>query len=263
MTIVDSCRFTLSSPDLLRACACAHQFDPHMHDTFSVVVLIEGTASLQSRRWSKVAYPGDVFFFNPLEVHRGESSLDGPARYEVLYPSRRFVLNCLPAARYKSALPVVRTDILRRCAATDAFVDALFATASVPVETALCKLLQSCSFEPADFAASDLTAVRAVCQLIEKRYMGSIGTDMLARHAGLHVSHFIRMFHRLTGVAPQTYVRQVRIARARELICEGAELCDAAQSVGFCDQAHLTREFRKVYGIAPGRLARDLRAARG
>jgi AraC-like DNA-binding protein len=261
MTIVESCRFILESPDLLRARASARHFDLHMHDTFSVVVLIAGSASLQSSRWSKRAQAGDVFFFNPFEVHSG-GSLDQPARYEVLYPSRRFVLDCLSVGEGKSTFPLVRTDVLRRCVTTETFIDALSSTTSgaAPIETALRRLLRRCAFEPAGFAASGMTAVRAACQFIDERYMFALRTDMLARHVGLHKSHFIRIFHRATGIAPQTYVRQVRIARARDLICAGAELCEAAQSVGFCDQAHLTREFRKVYGIAPGRLSRDLRA---
>lgn len=260
MTIVESCRFILGSQDLLWARASARHFDLHMHDTLSVVVLIAGSASLQSKRWSKRAQAGDVFFFNPFEVHSG-GSLDQPARYEVLYPSPRFVLDCLSAGECKSS-PVVRTDILSRCVTTEAFVDTLSSRTSdaVAIETALRKLLQNCSFEPAGFSESGLTAVRAACQFIDERYMQAIGTDTLADLVGLHKSHFIRIFHRATGIAPQTYIRQVRIARARELICAGAELCDAAQLAGFCDQAHLTREFRKVYGIAPGRLSRDLRA---
>jgi AraC-like DNA-binding protein len=261
MTIVESCRFIPGSPDILRARASARHFDLHMHDTFSVVVLMEGSASLRSNRWSKTAQAGDVFFFNPFEVHSG-CSPDQPARYEVLYPSRRFVLDCLPVGEFRSSLPLVRTDVLHRCATTGTFVDALSNTtpSAETVETALRKLLQSCAFEPAGFAESGITAVRAACQFINQRYMCAIRTDMLANRVGLHKSHFVRIFHRATGIAPQTYVRQVRIAKARELICAGAELCEAAQSVGFCDQAHLTREFRKVYGVTPGRLSRDLRA---
>lgn len=261
MTIVESCRFIFGSPDLLRARASARHFDLHMHDTFSVIMLTGGSASLQSNRWSKRVQAGDVFFFNPFEVHSG-GSLEHPADYEVLYPSRRFISDCRSPAECKSIFPLFRTDVLRRSEATEAFVDALSTTTSgtAAVETALRKLLQSCSFEPAGLAANGMTAVRAACQFIDERYMCALRTDMLAHHVGLHKSHFIRIFHRATGIAPQTYVRQVRIARARELICAGAELCDTAQLVGFCDQAHLTREFRKVYGVAPGRLSRDLRA---
>lgn len=192
MTIVESCRFIPGSPDILRARASARHFDLHMHDTFSVVVLMEGSASLRSNRWSKRAQAGDVFFFNPFEVHSG-GSLDQPARYEVLYPSRRFVLDCLPAGEFRYSLPLVRTDVLRRCATTGAFVDGLSTTnpGAETVETALRKLLQSCAFEPAGFAESGISAVRAACQFINERYMCAIGTDMLANRVGLHKSHFV------------------------------------------------------------------------
>lgn len=259
MTIVETCSFAFGSPDLLRARACAHHFDLHMHDTFSVVVLVAGSASLRSLRWSNSAQAGDVFFFNPFEVHGG-GGLDELVQYEVLYPSRRFVADCLPGADRNSAFPFFRTDILRSCAATEALIDALSsATSDTRIETALHQVMQNCSFVPGGVSDSGMAAIRAACEFINQRYMHAIGTDALARHVRLHRSHFIRMFHRATGLAPQTYIRQLRIAKARELICDGAELCEVAQTVGFCDQAHLTREFKKVYGVPPGRLSRALR----
>lgn len=260
MTIVESCSFSLGSPSLLRARAAASRFDLHMHETFSIVALIEGSAWLRSKRWSKRAEAGDVFFFNPFEVHAG-GSLDQSVRYEVLYPTSRFVADCRPAA---NVFPLFRTDILQRCASTEAFIDTLSSsmTDSTQVETALGALLRHCSFEAAGLPAGSLVAVRAACELIGERYMHGVDTETLARHVGLHKSHFIRIFRHATGITPQTYLRQLRTAKARDLICEGTELCDAAQTVGFCDQAHMTREFKKVYGVPPGRLSRDLRATR-
>jgi AraC-like DNA-binding protein len=60
------------------------------------------------------------------------------------------------------------------------------------------------------------------------------------------------------GMAPQTYMRQVRVAKARELICEGSELSEVALMLDFSDQAHLSREFKKVFGVPPGALSRDI-----
>ncbi|MBD9541465.1 helix-turn-helix transcriptional regulator [Ensifer sp. ENS04] len=261
MTEVKSCFFSLPSPDLLRAQAFARQFDMHMHDTFSVVVLLEGAVSLRSTRWSETVRAGDVFMFNPLEVHSGVS-LEGWARYEVLYPSQRFVSDCFCAFKSPMDIPVARTELIRRSEVTYEFLDALSAapSATTSAETALCKLLRQCVFEPANYAANDLAVLRRACRLIEETYMFSIRTDMLAKHVGLHKSHFIRLFHRVAGITPETYLRQVRVAKARELICQGEALCQVAQSVGFFDQSHLHREFRKVYGVAPGRLARAVLA---
>jgi AraC-like DNA-binding protein len=107
-----------------------------------------------------------------------------------------------------------------------------------------------------------VTAVDEARRLIENLDRACLRTGALADAVRLHPSHFVRTFHRMTGVAPQTYVRQVRVGRARALICAGAALAEAALAAGFCDQAHLTREFRKVYGVAPGRLSRSARKSR-
>jgi AraC-like DNA-binding protein len=268
MNIVEACRFALESPDLLRARASAQHFDPHLHDTYSVVVLTKGSANLQSRRWNDAAHAGDVFLFNPFEVHAGEVQAGGNPRqlaeYDVLYPSVRFVSDCPAAAQGRSSYPVLRTSVLRRSETTQALIEALLATTTVgaAVENALRHVLQACAFESAGSASYGITAVRAACEVIHARFTNPLGTHELARHARLHESHFIRVFHRVTGLAPQGYIRQLRIARARELICAGAELIDVAQAAGFCDQAHLTREFKKAYGVTPGRLSRDLHRPR-
>jgi AraC-like DNA-binding protein len=61
-------------------------------------------------------------------------------------------------------------------------------------------------------------------------------------------------------MAPQKYIRQVRVAKSKELICEGLELADVAAMLDFCDQAHLSREFKKVFGVPPGALSRDVKS---
>jgi AraC-like DNA-binding protein len=259
MTTVASCKFSLERPDLLRAHASAYYFDPHLHDTFSVVILTKGCVSLESPRWRNIVYEGDVFLFNPFEVHAG-GSRQRVAEYDVLYPSTRFVTDSLGLPAERLGFPSFRTDVLRKCAKTQALLESLRTPdgASATVETALQSVLRECSLDPAGAPEKATRAVRVACQVIHDMYMKPIGTDVLAAYARLNKCHFIRVFHRVTGLAPQSYMRQVRLARARELICTGAELVEVAQSTGFSDQAHLTREFKKVHGVTPGCLSRDL-----
>jgi hypothetical protein len=61
MTRVTSCTFSLIAADLVQACASAHHFDPHLHGTFSIVILTKGRAWLRSARWTAIAEAGDVF----------------------------------------------------------------------------------------------------------------------------------------------------------------------------------------------------------
>jgi AraC-like DNA-binding protein len=263
MTVVETLHFSFKAPDLLTARGLACRFDRHMHDTWSVIALTRGSAVLQSWRWRGTVEAGDVFFFNPFEVHMGDS-VEHAVEYEVLYPSRRFMTDCCLPARGKAMFPMLLTGIVRRCAATEELLEALSSQtdAAARIEDSLRKVFERCTLDPAAPAADRIAAVDTACRIIGERYGAPLRTETLADLVGLHKSHFVRIFHRVTGIAPQTYLRQVRVAKARELICAGLGLSEAALAAGFCDQAHLNREFSKVYGVTPGRLSRDLHAAR-
>ncbi|WP_229796030.1 helix-turn-helix domain-containing protein [Saccharothrix coeruleofusca] len=250
--------FALQHVDLLRARAAAVDFDPHLHDTYSVVAVTSGTAHIRSSRWSGTVRAGDVFFFNPFEVHAG-SSAGGPARYDVLYPSETFLDSCTGPVR-PGEIRTTRTGVVTRSRTTRELVDALSAPIadSASIEESLRRLLRECSFSVESPALTPMSIARMACLLIRRGDARSTRTDDLARQIGVNPSHLARSFRRTIGVPPQTYARQVRVARARELICAGFGLNDVAQMVDFSDQPHLTREFKKVFGVPPGALSRGV-----
>ena len=67
-----------------------------------------------------------------------------------------------------------------------------------------------------------------------------------------HRTTLVKQFARRYGLPPQAWLRNWRVARARELLRGGLPLADAAHAVGFADQAHMTRVFKQVYGSTPG-----------
>ena len=58
------------------------------------------------------------------------------------------------------------------------------------------------------------------------------------------------------GISPHVYVTGRRLDAARARILEGQPLADVAASVGFYDQAHLTRRFKRFLGVTPGLFGR-------
>ncbi|HEX7301789.1 AraC family transcriptional regulator [Lentzea sp.] len=256
MTRVDSMTFALPRADLLRARAAAVDFDPHLHGTYSVVVVTGGSAHIRSSRWSRTVHTGDVFFFNPFEVHAGQSA-GSPAQYHVLYPSEAFLDSCTGTTR-PGEVRTIRTDVVTRGRTTRALVDALSAPVvdNASVEESLRQVLRECSYD-AD-SPTPASLARTVSRLLRQNDPRSTRTDDLAREIGVNPSHLARSFRQTIGIPPQTYARQVRVARARELICAGFELDDVAQMANFSDQPHLTREFKKVFGVPPGALSRGL-----
>lgn len=82
-----------------------------------------------------------------------------------------------------------------------------------------------------------------------------LSVQTLADACGLHPTTFIRRFKAAVGMTPGEYLRDRRVNGARRLIADGADLAEAAYTMGFADQAHLQRAFRARHAMTPGRFA--------
>jgi AraC-like DNA-binding protein len=83
----------------------------------------------------------------------------------------------------------------------------------------------------------------------------------LARRAGFSVPSFCRVFKRATGRSLLTYVRQLRIDRAKHLLATTAlPNTSVAEMSGFHSQHHFIRSFKKVMRSTPGEYRRAVSA---
>jgi AraC family transcriptional regulator len=79
-----------------------------------------------------------------------------------------------------------------------------------------------------------------------------IQVAQLAGVAGLSPSHFLRAFREATGKSPHSYLVELRVQRAEELILNSAMPLKAiAQQSGFCNQSHLTATMRRLRLTTP------------
>jgi len=76
----------------------------------------------------------------------------------------------------------------------------------------------------------------------------------MANEAGVHRVHLSRAFTRSFGVPPSVYRARCRIARSITAALHGEPLAMAAQSGGFADQAHFSRQTKRATGLPPRRL---------
>lgn len=84
--------------------------------------------------------------------------------------------------------------------------------------------------------------------------------DQLALIAGRHPTHLARAFREATGVSIGQYRRRRRVLNlALALRCTREPLAHLAQTHGYADQAHMTREFRRVAACTPADWRRQLR----
>ncbi len=101
-------------------------------------------------------------------------------------------------------------------------------------------------------------AVRKAQEWIHGRDGIGLTLGELAARAGLGKRTFQRRFFTATGMAPADYCRQVRAARARELLeASNAPIKVIAESLGYQEVPSFTRSFRRHTGQTPAAYRRQ------
>ena len=96
-------------------------------------------------------------------------------------------------------------------------------------------------------------AVRRAQQHVHLNDGQGISISSMAKVARLERRTFIRRFTAATSTSPAAYCREVRIARARELLESGVlPQKEIASRLGYTDVSTFARAFRRMQGIAPG-----------
>src|SRR6185312_17354616 len=213
-----------------------------------------------SGRGQVEAQSGDVITTNPGEVHDGRPRAAARAWRMLYFEPQWLVLFAGREDPIELTQPVIADAPLR------ASIECLFARlddwrrgagetiAELASEESLARML--------DTLLSRYAAKRRVCEVCgDMRRVRERLADESLRPPSLHelslmsgLSRYqvLRWFERAYGLPPHAWVLQQRAERARVLIRRGATPADAASTLGFSDQAHLTRVFARHFGFTPG-----------
>lgn len=94
--------------------------------------------------------------------------------------------------------------------------------------------------------------LRRALEFIEAHFDRPITLARLAAVVNLSPFHFHRQFKQSAGLTPRKYIYQLRIERAKTLLCDSdLPLADVAIQVGFADQSHFTVSFRRATSMTP------------
>ena len=94
---------------------------------------------------------------------------------------------------------------------------------------------------------------------LDTDYLRPFSLAKLAASVGVSPGHLLHSFSRTLGKPPRSYLIEVRVRRACELIAVGTPLKCVPAMVGFYDQAHMTRHFKPIMGVTPARYLFNLR----
>jgi AraC-like DNA-binding protein len=96
--------------------------------------------------------------------------------------------------------------------------------------------------------------VRAVSDYLRQHSSESVRLHDLVSFTGFTRSYLISAFHDATGMTPHRYLVALRLARASDLMMNGASATEAALASGFADQSHFSRWFHRVLETSPSSL---------
>ena len=248
--------------ELFRAEAIHYSYARHSHQSYSIGIIEAGIGGNYYQGTTYLAPPESVVFMNPEEAHTGYSAGDLPLTYRMLYPSVGLIQQIANEVRingfpyFKDA--VVRNKVLARNVLS----------LHVMLERSNDRLEQQIQFVEAlsnillAYADGKLRSirpdeehpsVRLIKEYLHDNLSSKISLEQLVKITNLNRSYLIRVFRKAMGMTPYTYLNQIRVEKAKQLLRQGMSIADAALVVGMSDQSHLTRHFKRIVGVTPGR----------
>jgi AraC-like DNA-binding protein len=104
-------------------------------------------------------------------------------------------------------------------------------------------------------------SLRRALAYVHRRYTDPLSVEEVAKAAGFAPTYFSKLFHRLHGTTFVTYVRELRVKRAQELLRDTSlDLDRIAELSGLSTRSYLTRVFKQVTGSTPTSHRRAVRA---
>ena len=253
----------LDALELLCGSNITHEYPPHVHEEYCVLLMLKGVEITVCRGESHIAFPGNLAFMNPDEVH---SSSSVGAEYRIIR-IRPALFNRIVS---ESAGPDAGTPHFDRLVVDDAQTFRLLLKLHRKLEQHSSSLEQESEFiSTIGLLVERLLAhhptvrplgkeprhVKTIRDYLKSHYAENVSLSQLTSMTNLSPFYLLRVFHNQVGFPPHEYQTQVRIAHARKLLLEGKPISHVALETGFCDQSHLSRNFKRIVGLTPGQFS--------
>ncbi|MFK2915160.1 AraC family ligand binding domain-containing protein [Pseudomonas sp. 3HC3] len=252
----------LGDVEMLHARYYQQRFAPHVHEGYVFTVIESGAQRFWHRGSEHLAPVGSMVLINPDELHTGATAHEAGWRYRGFYPEHERVTGVLDELELgRHGMPSFKDSVIHDPALAIAFsqlhqlseASASALQQQTAWRQAVLALVQrhgQCA-EPSVPGHEPLAVARAR-ELLESQLADPPSLETLAAAVNLSPFHFARVFRQATGLPPHAWLKQRRLARAREMLKHGLAASQVAFDLGFADQSHLSRQFKQAYGVTPG-----------
>lgn len=250
----------LGGLDLMLAQFVQHRFARHSHETYAMGTLEAGQEEIRFSDGVQYAGTDEVVVIEPDVVHTGGPHTSEGWTYRVLYPSVEQVREVADEIGVPGGTPsferrvVADPRMARRVAAAHRAAESgASLAADSQLHTLLALMLRAYGTRrpQRQVRRTGRRSLVQVRDLLHATMPDPPGLTELAAASGVTPYALLRSFRRAYGMPPHAYVTQLRVAKARELLRQGMPPAQAAVTVGFCDQSHLSRHFRRLVGVPP------------
>ncbi len=259
----------------LEPCAPGHAFGPAVRDYFLFHYILSGCGIFQAAGQTVRLGAGQGFMIFPDQVTYYEASQTDPWHYTWLAFRGSQAAGLVARTGLTVRCPVLDADRAEDSGLTsqDCFRQVMAALRlSRGREQRLTGLvylflshLIAVNPEPPEDAGQTPRQswyVRQARDYMEMNYARKISISSLAGRIGLDRSYFGQLFHATTGLAPQQYLLQLRMAKACQLMSRSfLPIGTIAHSVGYHDPLLFSRMFRRVVGQSPTAYRRSQKQA--
>ncbi len=247
--------------EFLHATYITHSFPQHTHDEFCIGIIIDGAEQVKYRGTTYFAPVGSIVAINPGEAHANWAADEGGWTYQVFYPTVGLLKQAASEVGQSRQTPCFRDPVIQDPALFQRLCGLHWLleqpTSLLEREShllfALVQLVgrHACDFGSMPTIGSENRAVQQVKEYLDAHYWQNPSLSQLAQIAHLSPFHLNRVFRRTVGLPPHAYLTQVRVNRAKRLLCQGQSIARVAAETGFCDRSHFTKRFKRLVGVTP------------
>lgn len=254
----------------------------HWHDEMEAGMIVEGELVLTAGTEKTVLSPGQGFFINSGVLHGAWDSQDSCCRFHSLVFHPRLIGGSVDSIFWQNYLqPVLESQSLSslwmkgeeswRREAVCRIEEAWQAMKGeepgyeFQVRDSLSRLIyliwSHLSLEPSGKlsagAVRSWERIKQMLRFIQENYSRDLDTRQIAASAMISESECLRCFHRVLGVTPIQYVKQLRIQKAADLLLSTSwSVSEIGVSCGFREMSYFAKTFRRIKGMTPSQYRR-------
>ena len=252
----------LGGLELLKAQYHHKQFSKHVHEGYCIGVIEDGAQSFYRTGQLHTAPKGDIILVNADEIHTGSSAVESGWKYRAIYPTPEMLLDVgQDFFTHKNTVPWFPSAVVHDVGLAQQ-LSLLFDLLEQKDNTLLKEsmYLSTLAYLIQRHGRAKVTPIQhseiyhkiqvikeLMCQKPEHDY----SLTELANHINVSPWHFLREFKKHTGLPPHSWLVQLRLQKARQLLKQGWSITATAHACGFSDQSHFNRHFKKAMGTIP------------